>query len=242
MRLIARLDIKNDYLMKSVKYDGVRKIGDILSYAEKYYRNKIDELIITNVTGSLYETKLDEKIINHIRQKIHIPIACGGGIQSLKDAETLLENGADKIIINSIIHQDINIIKDIIKHIGSSSVVGSIQYTSGKSFNTHYRMGREFTGLNLRNTIKKYNEIGVGEILLTNISKEGTFSGLDREVISILEEFKYIPILHGGGFSSSEELSFFADKVSAIVISSALHYNKANIKDLILKKKGKISE
>ncbi len=89
MRLIARLDIKNDYLIKSVKYDGVRKIGDIKSYAEKYYINKIDELIITNITGSLYKTKLESSIIKNIRKNIHIPITCGGGISSLNDAEVL---------------------------------------------------------------------------------------------------------------------------------------------------------
>jgi len=234
MRLIARLDIKNDYLIKSVKYDGVRKIGDIKSYAEKYYTNKIDELIITNITGSLYKTKLESSIIKKIRKNIHIPITGGGGISSVNDAETLIENGCDKVIINSIIHEDVSIAKQIIKHVGSSSVVGSIQYTNSDDFNSHYRMGREKTGLNLRDTIKKYNDIGVGEIVLTNISNEGTYSNLDRDIIGIIDEFKFIPILIGGGFRSPEELSFFNKKFSAVVISSALHYNKITVNDLII--------
>ena len=142
-----------------------------------------------------------------IRKKIHIPISSGGGIESPEEAKSLIKSGSDKIIINSVIHEDINLAKDIINNIGSSSVVGSIQYTNDKALNTYYRMGREKTGLNLRDTIIKYSDIGVGEILLTNISKEGTYSGLDKEVLNIIEEFKYTPILLGGGFNSSEELS-----------------------------------
>ena len=233
MRLIARLDIKNDYLMKSIKYDGVRRIGDIINYAEKYYLNGIEELIITNVTGSLYQTKLDINIIKKIRKIVHIPIAGGGGITNLKDAEILLDSGCDKIIINSVINENINEAEKIIKHIGSSSVLGSIQYSDINSLSTHYRMGRDNTGLSLQNTIKKYNELGVGEILLTNISREGTYSKLDKDIMSILNSFKHIPILVGGGFKSPDELTFYKDKVSAVVISSALHYNKTTVKELI---------
>ncbi len=235
MRLIARLDIKNDYLMKSIKYDGVRKIGNIISYAEKYYLEGIDELIITNVTGSLYKTKLDVKILKEIRKIVHIPISGGGGINSLEDAEILLNNGCDKIIINSIIHQNIKEAKKIIKHIGSSSVVGSIQYTDVNSLNTHFRMGRDNTGICLKDTIRKYNEIGVGEILLTNISREGTYSNLDRDIVFIANSFKYFPLLIGGGFKSPDELDLYKDKVSAVVLSSALHYNKTSIKKLLFK-------
>jgi len=233
MRLIARLDIKNNYLIKSIKYDGVRKIGNIIDHAEKYYINKIDEIIITNVTGSLYKTKLDLATLNSIRKKVHIPLSCGGGIQSVEDALSLMQNGSDKIIINSIIHEDINVAEKIINTIGSSSVVGSIQYSNEKNFATYYRMGREKTGLNLRETIQKYNKLGVGEILLTNINKEGTFSGLDKDVINLIKEYNFIPILIGGGFKSSEELHHFKNNVSAVVISSSLHYNKVDIKTLI---------
>ena len=233
MRLIARLDIKNNYLIKSIKYDGVRKIGLPEQYAKKYYEENIDEIFLTNVTGTLYKTKLSTEILKNIRQKVHIPIASGGGIENIEDAESLIKNGSDKVIINSIIHTNIKAANEIIKNIGSSSVVGSIQYTSDKKLLTHYKMGREKTGLNLFDTIKKYNDLGIGEILCTNIGKEGTYSGLDKTVLDIIGNFSSMPILIGGGFLNKDELIHFKDKVSAVVISSSLHYKKVELNDVM---------
>ena len=128
MRIISRLDIKNNNLIKSIKFDGVRKIGDPKKFAKKYYEKKIDEIFLINNTGSLYNTKLDVALIREIRSIVSIPIASGGGITSVNDSEYLIKSGSEKIVINSLIHTNLSEFKKIISILGSSSVVGSIQY------------------------------------------------------------------------------------------------------------------
>ena len=229
MRIISRLDIKNNNLIKSIKFDGVRKIGDPKTFAKIYYENKIDEIFLINNTGSLYNTKLEKNLIKEIRSLVSIPIACGGGITSVKDAESLIKNGCEKVVINTLIHNDYKEFKKIISLLGSSSVVGSIQYSSEKNNLTYYKMGRELTGFDLEETIRKYIDIECGEILITDISRDGKYTGLDTNIFGIIEKFKNTPILVGGGFRDLEEIYLFKDKVSAIVSSSTLHFNKIDL-------------
>ena len=232
MRLIARLDLKNNFLIKSVKYDGVRKIGDILNYSERYYHSSINELIISNITGSLYKTKIDCCLLKNIRKAVFMPIAAGGGILNLNDAIELIKSGCDKVIINSLIHTNSREAKKIINVLGSSSVIGAIQYSNIGGSRTYFNMGREKTGLCVEKTISLYKELGVGQILLTNIDKDGTYQGLDRDALSFLKSKDSMPYLIGGGFSSLDELKYFKDIFSAVVISSSLHYSKIDLDKL----------
>ena len=128
MRIIARLDVKTGFLIKSIKFDGQKKIGPPENFAFKYYENNIDELLILNNTGSLFNTLLDSNILEKIRSKVSIPISAGGGISSTKDAEKLINSGCDKIIINSLLYENPKVFSEIVSVFGSSSVIGSIQY------------------------------------------------------------------------------------------------------------------
>ena len=113
MRIISRLDIKSNLLIKSVKFDGVKKIGDPEIFANDYYKSGIDELLIINNTGSLYNTKLDPELIKYIRKNKALPITSGGGIKSLQDAICLIQSGSDKIVINSLIHKNYKEVKKL---------------------------------------------------------------------------------------------------------------------------------
>ena len=232
MRIISRLDIKNNNLIKSIKFDGVRKIGDPKIFAKKYYEKKLDEIFLINNTGSLYNTKLDVALIREIRSIVSIPIASGGGITSVNDSEYLIKSGSEKIVINSLIHTNLSEFKKIISLLGSSSVVGSIQYSSEKKYLTYYKMGRELTGYNLIDTIKFYQDIGCGEILITDICRDGKYTGLDKALYDILNKFYDISILIGGGFKNLNEIDYFKDVASAIVSSSTLHFNKIDLKNI----------
>ena len=233
MRLIARLDIKTGMLIKSVKFDGQRKIGNPEEFALKYSENNIDEIFLVNNTGSLFNTTLDSKIVKNIRSKVTMPIAGGGGINSTSEVERLIKSGCDKIILNTLLYENPKIFSEIVSIFGSSSVVGSIQYSRENKSSTYYKMAREQTGLNIFDTIKKNIEYGCGEILITEISRDGNYKGLDKETISVAKKFKEVPILIGGGFRDKNEIGFFKNNISAIVISSSLHYSKVNLSELI---------
>ena len=236
MRIIARLDIKTGNLIKSVKFDGQKKIGTPEFFASNYYENNIDELIISNNTGSLFKTLLDYQIIKRIRSQITIPISAGGGITSINDAENLINHGCDKIIINSLLYENPKIFSELVSVFGSSSIIGSIQYNKHNKKTTYYKMAREQTGLSLADSIKKNIDYGCGEILLTEISNDGTYKGLDLNIIDDIQKFANTPFLIGGGFGKVDEIINFNNFVSAIVISSSLHYSKVKISDLIKKR------
>ena len=235
MRIISRLDIKQGILIKSIMFDGVRKLGSPDEFAKKYYQQGIDELILINNTGSLYNTKLDKSIVKRIRVGKAIPISAGGGITCYDDAMELIENGCDKIVLNSLIHKNTNEVKKIIKSIGSSSVIGSIQYEKrDDKYISLYEMARETNYLALKDTLKLYSDLGVGEILITHVTRDGCYSGLSDEINDeILKYNKKIPILLSGGFSESSELYQFKNFLSGVVVSSAFHYEKIDVKKVI---------
>ena len=143
MRIIARLDIKNDILVKAIMFDGVKKLGNPEIFAEKYYKEGIDELMIVNNTGSLYNTRLNPILLEKIRVNKPIPISAGGGISNYDDAMKLIESGCDKVVINSLIHKDIKEVKKIVNTIGAASVTGAIQYEKKNDNNLVYQKSKE---------------------------------------------------------------------------------------------------
>ena len=122
-RIIPRLDIKNKNLIKTVNLEGLRKLGNPKEFAKKYYKEDADELIFIDCVASLYGRNNLYQIINEISKDIFIPITVGGGVRSLDDAKILLNNGSDKVAINSAALNNSNLISDLSNHIGSSSVV-----------------------------------------------------------------------------------------------------------------------
>ena len=234
MRIIARLDVKQNTLIKSVMFDGVRKIGNPNDFADSYYNSEINELMIVNITGSLYGTQLDSETIKQIRQNKAIPISAGGGISNIEDVKRIISDGADKVVINSLIHTNYNEVEKIVDFLGSASVVGVIEVEKrgGKYFSV-YEMARQSSGLGLEETIKKYINLGIGEIVLVDVSRDGCYRGLNEEFINFAVKYKSkAPILIGGGFQKLEELEKFKNYFSGVVISSSFHYNKINLENL----------
>ena len=126
MRIIPRLDVKNDKLVKTICLEGLRKIGDPNQYAKTYANDGADELLLMDIVASLYGRNNLFEIIYNISKDIFIPLTVGG-IRSVKDGIKLLENGADKVAINSATFENTNLISNLANQIGSSSVVLSIE-------------------------------------------------------------------------------------------------------------------
>ena len=123
MRIIARLDIKNNFVIKGINLEGLRKIGDPISIANNYYEQKIDEIIYIDSVASLYRRNSLPDTIEKTSENVFVPMTVGGGIRSLGDIELLLKSGADKVAINSFGTEEPNFINEAVKNFGSSTIV-----------------------------------------------------------------------------------------------------------------------
>ena len=126
-RLIARLDIKNSNLIKSINLEGLRIVGDPNLFAKKYYQNGVDELIFMDCVATLYGRNNLSSIIEDATKDIFIPITVGGGIRTLEDVKNLLNSGADKVAVNTAAVKNPSFISEIANSIGSQSLVLSIE-------------------------------------------------------------------------------------------------------------------
>jgi len=236
MRIIGRLDIKNDYVIKGINFEGLRKIGKPVEIALKYYEEGVDELMLMDSVATLYSRENLFDIIKKITEKIFIPVCVGGGIRSLKDIEMALNSGADKVAINSSIVKDISLLKLAKKNFGASNIVVSIEVKRVQdNWEIYVNNGRDKTGIKLLEWINSVQEIGCGEILITSVDTDGTKKGLNMDLISFLNEIQItVPLIFSGGIGHlnhiTELLEIFPNE--ALAIGSAFHYELIKISEI----------
>ena len=127
MRMIARLDVKNNYVIKGIHLEGLRKIGSPVDLATKYYLSGADEILIMDAVASLYDRNNLFDIIEETCKSVFIPVCLGGGIRSLDDIRLALDCGADKVAINTAAIKDISLIGKAAKIFGAQAIVGSVE-------------------------------------------------------------------------------------------------------------------
>jgi cyclase len=181
IRLIARLDIKGPNLIKGVHLEGLRVIGSPNEYALKYYQQGADELIYMDCVASLYGRNSLEEIIQNAAKDVFVPMTVGGGIRSVEDATNLLRCGADKVAVNTAAVANPQLISGISQRFGSQCMVLSIEakQVGPDKWEVFTDNGRERTGLDVIDWVKKGVDLGAGEILLTSVDREGTRKGFD---------------------------------------------------------------
>lgn len=237
MRIIPRIEIKNNFVIKGINFEGLRKIGDPNIIGKKYYLDGADELLFMDVVASLYGRNNIFEIIKKITKNIFIPITIGGGIRSVEDIQQALNSGADKVAINSAAVKDPKFIKQAVSFFGSSTIVVSIETRKNRknTWEVYTHNGRDETGINLKDWLKKIQQFKCGEILVTSIDNEGTKKGFDIDLLSFLEKEKIqTPLIFCGGCGSIEHIKKIKKilKKDAIAISSILHYNLSTIKEI----------
>jgi cyclase len=236
MRLIPRLDIKNDYVIKGINLEGLRKVGKPLDLLEKYYKEGADEICLIDSVASLYGRNNLFSIIENATKNIFIPLTVGGGIRSLKDIELALNSGADKVAINSYATENPNFIFEASKNFGSSTIISYIEAKkkNHSKWEAYKYFGREKTGLDIIDWIKKVQDLGCGEILLTSVDHEGLEKGLDYNLLDNIVKILNVPLIFSGGFSGINDIKKIEKKYKnvSLSISSVLHYDKIKLKDL----------
>ena len=232
-RVIARLDIKSDKLIKGVHLEGLRKVGDPNEYAFKYYKQGADEILLMDVVASLYGRNNLFEVIKEAAKNIFIPISVGGGVRSEENVESLLHSGADKVCINTAAVKNPKLISRLAKRFGSQCIVLSVEAkkTSPNNWEAYTHNGREKTNLKVKDWIKKAINSGVGEVILTSVDYDGTGEGFDYKLCEEVSKICSVPLIFSGGLGSIDHIKILSKKVNidAIATARAIHYNELTI-------------
>lgn len=232
MRVIARLDIKGPNVIKTISTEGLRVVGNPAELAKKYYDEGIDELVYIDIVASLYQRNLDFDQLKTVSQNVFIPITAGGGIRSLNDITMALAAGADKVAINTYAIRDPDFLRQAAEKFGSQCIVLSVEAkkTSVGKWEAYTDGGREKTGVDVLEWIARGIELGVGEILLTSIDKDGTKVGYDKELIRAVADISPVPVIaHGGAGNANDMFTVVQAGADAVSASSVYHYNLTSI-------------
>ena len=232
MRLIARLDIKNEHVIKGIHLEGLRKVGLPNKLALEYYNQGIDEIIFMDAVASLYDRNNLFHIIQEACSRIFVPISIGGGLRSIDDVSRALDAGADKVVINTACVRNINLVSKVANKYGSQCLIGSIEAKfNNDTWYAYIDNGREPTSHKVLDWSKTLEDNGIGELLITSVDQEGTQRGFDIKLIEEVDKSTSCPIIVSGGFGKKDHIKKLLSKVepSGIAVASGLHYHKFDV-------------
>ena len=227
IRIIPSLLINDNYLVKGEKFSNHKYVGDVYNAVKIFSEKNSHEIILLDINATNKNLPVNIELIKKIKNEIFVPLTVGGGIKNIDQVSTLINEGVEKVCLNTILKYNINIVSIIAKKFGSQSVVASIDV---KKENTEYVVyfnnGKIKSDLKLTEYLKILENEGAGEIILTSIDKEGSRSGFDIQLYEFVKNLVNIPIIAHGGASnliSFEEL-FNKTFISAAAGGSSFVY------------------
>ena len=240
-RIIPCLDVKDGRVVKGVNFVSLRDAGDPVECARTYNMSGADELVFLDITATLESRDTTVEMARRVAEQVFIPFTVGGGIRTTDDIRALLNAGADKVSLNSAAVKDPDFIKRASEMFGSQCIVAAIDVKSREGddrFASGYEVviagGTKPTGLDALEWAKKAVALGAGEILLTSMDKDGTKSGYDNVITSMISQAVGVPVIASGGAGSLKDFedAIVYGKADAVLAASLFHFGEIKIKDL----------
>jgi imidazole glycerol-phosphate synthase subunit HisF len=239
-RIIPCLDIKNGRTVKGVNFIDLKDAGDPVELAKKYSDEGADELVFLDISATEERRKTLLELVRNVAQTINIPFTVGGGIASVEDVKLLLQNGADKVSVNSSAVKNPQLINDLATAFGSQCVVVAIDAKQIDGiWKVHLIGGKVPTEINLFDWAKEVETRGAGEILFTSMDHDGTKNGFANEALAHLSSLVNIPIIASGGAGNKQHFvdTFIDGKADAALAASVFHFQEIGIPELKLELK-----
>ena len=243
-RIIPCLDIKDGRTVKGTNFVNLRDAGDPVELGALYAGQGADELVFLDITATNERRKTLSELVNRIAHHINIPFTVGGGISSVEDVNILLQNGADKISVNTAAFKRPSLINELAKEFGSQCVVLAIdvrQETDGEYY-VYLNGGRIKTETSCFEWAKQGVGLGAGEILLTSMNHDGTKQGFAIDITRKLASSLPVPVIASGGGGTMQHFVevFEKAKADAALAASIFHFREISIPELkgYLQKKG----
>ncbi|QSE96183.1 imidazole glycerol phosphate synthase subunit HisF [Fulvivirga lutea] len=234
-RIIPCLDIKDGRTVKGVNFVNIRDAGDPVELAKRYAETGADELVFLDITATNEGRKTFVQLVKRIAQNIDIPFTVGGGISSVEDVEPLLQNGADKVSVNSSAVKRPELINELVAAYGTQCITVAIdaKNVDGKWL-VHTHGGSKPTTKLLFDWSKEVEQRGAGEILFTSMDNDGTKNGFSINALNELSKVVNIPIIASGGAGTKIHFLdvFQKTNVGAALAASIFHFGEISIPDL----------
>ena len=234
-RIVPCLDVKDGRTVKGIKFKNLRDAGDPVELASYYSSAGADELVLLDISASIEGREIFVDIVRDVAKEINIPFTVGGGISSVKQVLRVIEAGAEKVSLNTAAVLNPELIREASLEVGSQSIVAAVDAKrNGNNCEIYIKGGTENTGIDALGWIKKVEDLGAGEILLTSMDKDGTGEGYDLDLLREIDLQVNIPVIASGGAGEMSSFldAFIVGKADAALAASVFHYGKYSIKEL----------
>ncbi len=235
-RIIPCLDIKDGRTVKGTNFVDLRDAGDPVELGALYAEQGADELVFLDITATNERRKTLAELVNRVAHHVNIPFTVGGGIGSIEDVNILLNNGADKISVNTAAFRRPALVTELAKEFGSQCVVLAIdtKLEEDGEWYVYLNGGRTKTGIRCIDWANEGVEAGAGEILLTSMNHDGTKSGFAIDITRKLATTLPVPVIASGGGGTLQHFAevFIEARAEAALAASIFHFKEVDIRDL----------
>jgi len=242
-KIIPCMDIRNGRVVKGTRFENIENVADPVEMAKYYMETGADALIFYDIAASAEEKPIFYDLIKKVKAEITIPYIVGGGIQTIEDADRVMDCGADKISINSGVIKRPGFIAEVAKKYGSATVIFSmdVKLVDG-SYRVFSNAGKNNTGIDALEWTKQGVENGAGELVINSIDTDGAKCGYDIEMLERVSSLSNTPIVASGGAGKPEDFFevFKISNVNSALAARIFHYKEVHIRELkqYLKDKG----
>jgi cyclase len=226
----------NNGLVKTVKFNHPKYIGDPINAIKIFNDKEVDELIFLDINATRLNQKPNFSLIKEIATECFMPICYGGGITSLEEIHKILYSGIEKVSINTAAYSNPNLIKQAANQFGNQSIVVSIDVKKnwrGKQY-VYINNGTKNTNETSIEFAQKMEDLGAGELLINSIDKDGTYSGYDLDLIQAISEKVTIPIIACGGASAITDFKKAVEKGASAVAAGSMFVYYGELKSVLI--------
>ena len=230
-RIIPLLLLNEDRLIKTIKFEKYKDVGDPISTVKIFSDSDADEIILLDVNRKKKSIENLSKYLKKISENCFVPLSVGGGIKNIENAIQLIKSGADKVVVNSICYKNYKIISEISSRLGKQAVIVSIDV---KKENGEYKLfsenGSIKESVSLIDHLTNITKNNAGEIMINSIDQEGTMSGVDLNLVSKVSSIVNVPIISTGGVGNYDHIKdvFLQSSSSAVACGSLFNFTDSN--------------
>jgi len=227
-RVIPVLLLQGRGLVKTVRFKDPTYIGDPINAVKIFNDKEVDELVLLDIDASKNNRKPDFELLKSIGSEAFMPVGYGGGIKTMQDVHMVFQSGIEKVILNSLLMENEAALKEMVDHYGSQSIIACVDYKKnifGKA-HPYFFSGTRSSKTDIVSYVKHLESLGIGEIILQSIERDGSFQGYDLETIHRVANALNIPVVAAGGAASQSDLKLALEKgASAVAAGSMFVYN-----------------